>query len=474
MLMDIWKYVKRFVMFFVTLCVSLIAQSADTPKYVFYFIGDGMGMGPVLATEYCNRFVEGANESLLMLQFPTVGWCQTYSASSTTTDSAAAGTALATGHKTRNGMIGMDADSIPVASVASILHDAGWGVGLVTTVAADDATPAAFYAHVPNRHHSYQIDFDAAASGFEFIAGAGMKGLDSERHDDVMQAFHDAGIGVHFGRSGIDDIDSRRVVLLNVERGRTWNVGYLMDDATTGLTLPLMTETALSHLQKYTPDKFFLMVEGGNIDHALHANDAGTAIQEIKNFNDALRIAYEFYLKHPDETLIIVTADHDTGGLAMGNNTVKYSSNFKNLRYQHRSKEVFSEELKAMLANENIPTWEEMRSKLENYLGLFSEIELTAEQEQLLKERFADTFDRRTSVDNKTLYASFDAFAEAVYGVYTELAGYGFTSNGHTGNPVPLTAIGVGASRFGALNDNTDIPTKILEITGIEDSKTSF
>lgn len=452
-------------------CIALAMQGAEAPKYVFYFIGDGMGMGPVLATEYYNKFVEEADDPLLMLQFPTIGWCQTYSSSNTTTDSAAAGTALATGHKTRNGMIGMDADSIPVRSVASLLHDAGWGVGLVTTVAADDATPAAFYAHVPNRHQSYQIDLDAATSGFEFIAGAGMKGLDSDKHDDIVKAFKKAGVGLHFGKESIDKINSRRAILLNVERGRTWNVGYLTDDATSGLTLPVMTQAALDHLKKYTPEKFFLMVEGGNIDHALHANDGGTAVREINNFNDALRIAYDFYLEHPEETLIIVTADHDTGGMAMGNNTVGYKSNFKNLKHQHRSKEVFSEELKTMLAEENIPTWEEMRNKLGDYLGLFTEIRLTPEQEQLLKDKFGDTFERRTSVDNETLYASFDAFAEAVYKVWSDVTGYGFTSNAHTANPVPLTATGNGSERFGSLNNNTDIAPKILEIVSLPGKK---
>lgn len=448
----------------VALWIALAAQAAGVPKYVFYFIGDGMGMGPVLATEYYNKFVEGADSPLLMLQFPTVGWCQTYSASSTTTDSAAAGTALSTGHKTRNGMLGMDADSVPVHSVASILHDAGWGVGLVTSVAADDATPAAFYAHVPNRHMSRDIDLAAAASGFEFIAGAGMKGIDSKHHDEVIQAFRDAGVKVYFGKEAVDSIDSQRALLLNVESGRTWNVGYSTDDAT-GLTLPQMTRAALSHLQKHTPGQFFLMVEGGNIDHALHANDAGTAIREINTFNDALRIAYDLYLEHPEETLIIVTADHDTGGMAMGNNIVGYSSNFSNVRCQHRSKEIFSEELKAMLKEENIPTWEDMRAKLGEYLGIFTKIEVKPEQEEMLREKFADTFERRTSVDNKTLYASFDAFAEAAYRLFSDLAGYGFTSNHHTGNPVPLTAVGAGSEHFSSLNDNTDIPAKILEIT---------
>lgn len=441
---------------------------ADAPRYVFYFIGDGMGMGPTLAAENYQRDVLGKTEPLTMLQFPTVAWCQTRSASSTTTDSAAGGTALATGHKTRNGMLGMAADSTAVESVATTLHNAGWGVGVITTVAADDATPGAFYAHVPSRHHYYDICLDAARSGFEFLAGAGLKGLDSERHDDVAKAFKKAGVQMVYGPKGISEIKSQRAVLLNVERGRTWNVGYTVDSIPGVLTLPMMTGAAIAHLEKHTPERFFLMAEAGNIDHALHANDGGAAVVEIINFNEAIKLAYDFYLEHPDETLIVVTADHDTGGMAMGNNTVGYSSAFGNVAHQRISKDVMNENLKQMLADGTAITWEEMRASLSDKLGLFTAIKVSPEKEEMLKEKFSDTFEKRNSADKKTLYASFDAFAESVFNLWNDLTGYGFTSNAHTGNPVPLFAIGKGSDRFNSLNDNTEIAPAILELTGVK------
>ena len=126
-------------------------------KYIFYFIGDGMGLNPISVTEAFNRSVLGNDTPLLMLQFPVTSYATSHSASSDVTDSAAGGTALATGHKTRNGMVGMDADSVPVQSIASKLFNQGWGVGLVTTGAPDDATPASFYAHQPNRGMYYEI-----------------------------------------------------------------------------------------------------------------------------------------------------------------------------------------------------------------------------------------------------------------------------------------------------------------------------
>ena len=457
------KHLKLFLAAGAVAAAALGAQ-AQTPKYIFYYIGDGMGMGPVMAAQNYNRMVRGNAEPLTMMQFPTVAWCQTWSASNTTTDSAAAGTALSTGHKTRNGMLGMDADTTAVTSVATVLHNAGWGVGITTSVSADDATPGAFYAHVPNRGMSYEIDLEAAKSGYEFLAGAGLRGLAGDKHDDVVKAFAENGVQLVYGPEGIGQIDSRRVCLLNSETGNVWNVGYTIDSVAGTLTLPVIAQTCLDHLMKYSPDKFFMMVEGGNIDHALHANDGGAAVKEILNFDEALAIAYEFYKQHPDETLIVVTADHDTGGMAMGNNTVKYSSSFGNIDYQRKSKEAFNQECKAMLRDRRTYTWDDMRQKIAEDFGLFTQIPVNEKQEKKLKEQFTKTFEMRNSEDQKTLYANFDAFAVAVASLFNELTGYGFTTNSHTGNPVPLFAVGVGSELFRGFNNNTDIAPTILKL----------
>lgn len=449
-----------------TIAIAALSAQAQTPKYIFYYIGDGMGMGPVMAAQTYNRVIRGAEQPLLMMQFPTVAWCQTWSASSTTTDSAAAGTALSTGTKTRNGMLGMGPDTIPATSVATILHNRGWGVGITTTVAADDATPGAFYAHVPNRGMSYEIDCEAARSGYEFLAGAGLSGLNGDHHDEIIELMQQNDVQMLYGREGASLIDSRRVCLLNTETGHVWNVGYTIDSVASRLDLPLIASTCLAHLEKYSPERFFMMVEGGNIDHALHANDGGAAIKEVINFDEALRVAYDFYLKHPDETLIIVTADHDTGGLALGNDYIKYASNLGIFDHQRKSKEAFSEECKAMLRSRRVYTWDDMRQKLSDDFGLFTAIPVSEKQEQALKDKFTATFELRNSEDQKTLYANFDAFSVAVLRLINDAAGIGFTATSHTGNPVPLFAIGVGADRFHGLNNNSDIAPTLLRLVG--------
>ena len=140
------KYLTSIRHLFMAVAAASVAACAwaATPKYVFYYIGDGMGIPEVTNSQLYNSRVLKNQTPLLMSTFPVVSMATTHSASSDVTDSAAAGTALATGYKTKNGMLGMNADTVAVTSVAKRLFDAGFGVGIVTSVAIDDATPGAF------------------------------------------------------------------------------------------------------------------------------------------------------------------------------------------------------------------------------------------------------------------------------------------------------------------------------------------
>ena len=158
-------------LFSVLLCLLVVITiSAKQPKYIFYFIGDGMGLSPVLCAETYNRTVLGNDKPLLFMQFPTVTYATSYSANNTITDSAAAGTALSTGHKTNNSMLGVTPDKQPVTSIAKELKDQGYGIAIATSVDPDDATPAAFYAHVETRGMFYEIAQDMAKSGYDMFA----------------------------------------------------------------------------------------------------------------------------------------------------------------------------------------------------------------------------------------------------------------------------------------------------------------
>lgn len=450
----------------IALAASMLAAAQQAPKYIFLYIGDGMGMGPVNAAETYNRMVLHGEEPLLMNTFPVVGWCQTYSASAPVTDSAAAGTAISTGTKTRNGMLGMAPDTTDVTSVAAELFDRGWGVGIATSVAADDATPGAFYAHVPYRKMYADIDSAFAASGYQFLAGAGLQGLaDADGNPTgAARAFTAEGITVVRGPENAMAPVAGRKVLLNPEGSAPWNISYTIDSVGGVLSLPLIAESCLAHLQAVSPERFFIMVEGGNIDHALHANDGGAAVKEILNFNDALAVAFDFYRAHPDETLILVTADHDTGGLALSWNAI---SGIGNIDYQRVSKEAFSAYCKSLLRDRRVYRWDDMKEYLRDNLGFYGPVAITDEQDARLRELFDATFEQRNTADQETLYASFNAFAVEVFRIFNNAAGFAFTTTGHSGNPVPLYAVGCGADLFKGFNNNIDIAGRLRAITGI-------
>ena len=439
-----------------------LGVAAQSPKYIFYYIGDGMGMGPIVAAQNYNRLILKNDKPLTMMQMPVVGWALTYSASSDITDSAAAGTALATGSKTKNYMLGMNADTVAVTSIAKILHDRGYGVAIATSVAPDDATPGAFFAHVPNRSMTYQIGCDMAASGYEFVAGAGLRGTETDgKPNDLLDRFAAEGVQIVRGPEGAASITAARALLLNNEGSSRSNIGYTIDSIQGTLTLPLIASTALKQLERTSPDKFFMMIEGGNIDHALHGNDAGASIKEIINFDEALKVAYDFYLAHPDETLIVVTADHDTGGMA-----IVRSGGIGNIDYQKVSKEEFSNFCKAMLKTRNIFTSDDMKAYMSENLGFFTHIPVSEADETKLKKLFDDTFELRNTADQKTLYANFNAFAVEVFNMFNNAVGVTFCTTSHAGNAVPVFAVGVGADLFKGFNNNTDLPAAILKAVG--------
>lgn len=448
---------------------TIIAASAAAPKYIFFFIGDGMGIPQVTNAQLYCRNVLHSDTPLLMTTFPVVSMATTHSASSDVTDSAAAGTALSTGHKTKNGMLGMSSDTTAVTSIAKELFDNGYGVGIITSVAIDDATPGAFYTHVANRNQFYDIGRTLAESGYQFFAGAGLRGTkDKDGNDNgLLDYITKSGVKICYGPENIDMTANRLLVLNPATRDNPNCIGYTIDSIAGALTLPYLTEIGLKHMTRVSPDKFFMMVEGGNIDHAGHGNDGGTIVREVINFNQALQLAYDFYRLHPDETLILVTADHETGGMSVGCQTTGYSTNIPVASAQKISKERFNDYCHSILRSRMVYKWSDMEQYLAENLGFGTAVKLTEEEELSLRNMFDDIFEKHNTVeDRKTLYASFNAFTDAIFSLLNSKAGFGWTTACHTGTPVPVYAIGVGASRFSGLNDNIDLPRKIREIVG--------
>lgn len=461
----------RSLLTFTAVLTTWALSFASGPKYIFYFIGDGMGIAHVTNTQLYNSRVLKSETPLIFTTFPVVSMATTHSASSDVTDSAAAGTALSTGSKTSNRMIGMDADTTAVTSVAKVLQDNGYGIGLITTVAIDDATPAAFYAHVPDRSQYYDIGRQLAESGYQFAAGASLRGVrdKSGKETDLMSYFEEADISVNYGLDGLDVTREKMIILSPFHKENNNEIGYAIDAKTGALTLPGLTRIGLEQLMRVSPERFFMMVEGGSIDHAGHGNDGATAIHEVMAFNDALRVVYDFYLQHPEETLILVTADHETGGMSVGNDATGYSVKLDKIAGQKISKDEFSAICRNILKNNSNYTWSDMEGLLREKLGVGENIAVSNEELWRLQNLFNEVFERRAAgMDQKTLYSTFDGFTNAVFNLINEKAGIGWTSTAHTGMPVPVYAIGVGAERFSRFNDNTDLPKNILSITGLK------
>ncbi len=384
------------------------APKEKQAKYVFYFIGDGMGATHVAAAEAYlaqERGVIGM-DPLCFTQFPVMGEAVSCSASNIITDSSAAGTALSTGEKTRNGMLCIAPDSTTVLTPISYkIHDAGYSVGVMSTTPINHATPAAFFGHNIKRGNYYAIGKELPGTGFEFFGGGGLyhpKGKEGDEEVSLYELIADGGYTLAYGYEDfLTKKDADRIVLVQKENSEEI-CPYALGRPEGALTLSQLVEAAISVLER-NPKGFFLMAEGGLIDWTAHSQDLAGTIFEILDFDQAIAVANAFYERHPDETLIVVTADHETGGLALGRKGYNY--------------------------------------------------DLTV-------------IDKVKNVSASTDVEKYMNDPESISGINEE-ARIGWTTYSHCGGPVPVWAKGVGACKFAARQDNTDIPKKICEAMGV-------
>lgn len=462
---------KRF--FTLLLAAFLAVPFFGQAKYIFYFIGDGMGINEVILTEMYLAQCQGKIGALplWMTRFPYAGMATSYSSSNSITDSSAAGTCLASATKTTNGQLGIDDEGKHHPTIAEILRDGGYSIGIMTSVSIDHATPGAFYAAVKSRNSYYAIGEQLAASGFDFFGGSSFYQPNSKDpaatnlyklcEKNGYKFFHGHEEFIHEG-----GIKADRAILIQKHEGLDINaaadgrIPYAIDHVAEALTLPQITSDAIDFL--YAKGKpFFMMVEGGQIDWACHANDAATVIGEVIDFDKSIRVALDFYNQHPDETLIVVTADHETGGLALGNSD--YTLHLDLLQHQKASSAILSEELKALKATYGKKlTFDQVKALLTEKLGFYTEIKLSAEEDQLLRDLFTKMQKNKLS-DSKNMYASLNAISDAAVRLLAQKAHLGWTTHSHSASPVPVFAIGNGAEQFTGRFDNSDIMPRILK-----------
>ena len=458
-------------------CMALAAMAGGKAKYVFYFIGDGMGVNQVNGTETYMAATEGriGTTPLCFAQFPVAGLVTTFSALNGITDSAAGGTALATGHKTANGAVGMEADrKTPAESVAAAAKADGKAVGIATSVSVDHATPASFYAHVKDRGMYHQIGKDLIAAGFDFYAGSDFLQPENKELSGDQTLYDQCEKAGYTIARGYEDYQAKagsasKMLLLQTEaasrKDRT-ALPYAIDRKDGDMTLQDITRAAIDFLSKKDADGFFLMVEGGKVDWACHSNDAATMFREVIDTDEAVKVAYEFYKQHPDETLIVITADHETGGIVLGTGAMEL--HFDVLKNQRQSAEAFSRMIAAQHQSEGEGfTWEFVRQQLQEGFGLWSQIELDERETAQLKKAYED-FCEGVAKDNRTLYASENVIAGTARKLMAQKAMVGWLCGNHSNSYVPVFAIGAGAESFTGRIDNTEIPKKIADAAGYD------
>lgn len=256
--------------------------SSDTAKNVILMIGDGMGAEQVWVAWMCNR------GKLNLEKLPVIGFSRTVSASSDITDSAAGGTAIACGQKVHNGVLGINPQQRKLTSVMRCLQAAGKSTGFVVTKAVTDATPAAFYAHCPDRNQTEPIVKDLMNCGCSVIMGGGTGIVPAE------------GVALLREKGALVRLEGEKHCAPASERG------HFLEES---------VSQALQTLEK-NPKGFFLMIEGSQIDTAGHARNLAELVQEVLDFDRTLGVVLRWMQKNPD-TLLVVTADHQTGGLSL-------------------------------------------------------------------------------------------------------------------------------------------------------------
>lgn len=291
--------------------VASISSEVKKPKNIILLIGDGMGLSQVSTAIYYK------NGKPNFERFSTIGLSKTSSASDLITDSAAGATVFSTGVKTYNGAIGVNKDTIAVPTIVEQLSKQGYSTGIIATSSIQHATPASFYAHVKNRRMYEEISEFAPNSGVDFFAGGGLKFFNKRKDGkDLLKTMENNGYEVITSQLPTTPSDGKKLILLAENGMPKMSEGR-------GDFLPKATKLALEKLSK-NEKGFFLMVEGSQIDWGGHSNDADYLIAELLDFDKTLGVALDFAAQN-GETLVIVTADHETGGYTLASDEGDYN-----------------------------------------------------------------------------------------------------------------------------------------------------
>jgi alkaline phosphatase len=461
-----------------------ISTSYKTPKYIFMFIGDGMSHVQVNAAQVYT----GNNESgkvalgeLEFTQFPVAGMATTQDSTSFCPDSASTATSFASGVKTHSGVIGKKVDKTQDAkNITEIFKENGKKIGIISTVTINHATPAAYYAHAESRNQYYDIALQMATSNIDYFAGGAINKPTGDKKDqkDAYEILAENEYTITKTKEDFAKLDknSGKIYAQSPKLQDSGSMPYSIDYKSGDLKLSDFVRKGIEVLDN--ENGFFMMTESGKIDWACHANDAMSTIADTLELNEAVKVAKEFADKHPDETLIIVTGDHETGGLTIGQAYTGYDTAFNLLRNQKMSYVAFDDMIAEMKSNGQIKSLDDVMPIINQNFGLkapsdgssdslamtdYEYKKLQAGFEESMKEEEARTDNQEASI----MYGGYDPLSVSLTHILNNKAGIGWTSYSHTGTPVPVFAYGAGAELFNGSYDNTDVFFKTLKAVGI-------
>ena len=481
---------------------TVLAVSAEkelqTPKYVFLFIGDGMSYPQIQSTaDYLGALededyflaqpslddnqgaVLDGPSYLNFMNFEAAGSAVTYDSNSFAPDSASTATSISTGHKTYSGSINVDeTGTVAYETIAEKLKDQhDWKIGIITSVNLNHATPAAFYAHQASRSSYYEIGLELIDSGFDYFAGGALlspNGSEGNR-TDLYQLAEQAGYNVVKTQAEAEQVTDGPVILVDEHLADADAMAYELDRTDDMWSLANYVEKGIEVLEN--ENGFFMMCEGGKINWACHANDAASTIHDTAALADAVQVAIEFAAEHPDETLILVTGDHETGGLTIGFAGTDYDTYLTLLESQKISYAKYDSDYVAGY-QENKTSFETVLKDIETLFGLKVEgaegdkLVLTEYELEQLRAAYEKSINgvATSEYDQKeyVLYGTYEPLSVTITHIINNKSGISFTSYSHTGLPVAVLAEGVGAEVFNGYYDNTEIYNKLADMLDIK------
>ena len=482
--------------------VAEVSDETVAPKYVFLFIGDGMSYPQIQATaDYLGALTDEdyfqAQPSLddnqgaaldgplylNFMNFEAAGSAVTYDSNSFAPDSASTATSVATGNKTYSGSINVDeTGTVIYETITEKVHEQlGMKVGVISSVNLNHATPAAFYAHQASRSSYYDIGLELIDSGFEYFAGGGLlkpDGQDSENpSENLYELAEAAGYTVTMTQSEAEAItaEDEKVILIDENLADSSAMSYEIDRTEDMWSLADYVEKGIEVLDN--ENGFFMMCEGGKIDWACHANDAASTINDTVALADAVQVAINFAMEHPDETLILVTGDHETGGMTIGFAGTDYDTYLTLLDSQKISFAKYDSDYVAAY-KENKTSFEDVLADIETLFGLKASGEeddklvLTSYELEQLKVTYEKSINETETGEDAQLeyvmYGTYEPLSVTITHILNNKSGVSFTSYSHTGLPVAVLAEGVNAEVFNGYYDNTDIYNKLAAMLGVE------